>query len=313
MRVERDPCADCHGHPTETDWLAIFLALAAVVYSGAHYIGYDFEYLQHYFHFARSRRVRATVAVLERISIDLIRFALAILGLTLILVLQCKKAISCVANSFWHAGSVGTLAGGTFVGENIGLHYDAVSHSHDAYLARQRFRAVRAWFGTFLRWGIPVAAVFLLFHGPPEFADSSPVSEPEVRPYKIPSWVILARPENRYHDHSNCHYRPGDECLALEKNHNANIQSLELQSAELQSPNIVSGSSLEQLEITEGTLSAINKREDTTVTDNDNNTAITEGTTTGSYRIEFRSHEAGIDGQSTVTIALIRPASHTQI
>lgn len=81
MRVERDPCADCHGHPTETDWLAIFLALAAVVYSGAHYIGYDFEYLQHYFHFARSRRVRATVAVLERISIDLIRFALAILGL----------------------------------------------------------------------------------------------------------------------------------------------------------------------------------------------------------------------------------------
>jgi hypothetical protein len=297
MLVERDPCADCHGPPTETDWLAIFLALAAVVYSGAHYIGYDFEYLQHYFHFARSRRVRATVAVLERISIDLIRFALAILGITLILVLQCKKAIPYVANSFWHAGSVGTLAGGTFVGEKIGLHYDAVSHSHYAYLARQRFRAARAWFGTFLRWGIPVAAVFLLFHGPPEFADSSPVSEPEVRPYKIPSWVIPARPENRYHDHSNCHYRPGDECLALE----------------LQSPNIVSGSSLEQLEITEGTLSAINKSENTTMTDNDNATAITEGTTTGSYRIEFRSHEAGIDGQSTVTIALIRPAWHTQI
>jgi hypothetical protein len=88
---------------------------------------------------------------------------------------------------------------------------------------------------------------------------------------------------------------------------------LELQSAELQSPNIVSGSSLEQLEITEGTLSAINKSEDTTMTDNDNNTAITEGTTTGSCRIEFRSHEAGIDGQSKVTIALIRPAWHTQI
>jgi hypothetical protein len=309
MRVERDPCADCHGPPTETDWLAIFLALAAVVYSGAHYIGYDFEYLQHYFHFARSPRVRTTVAVLQRIGFDLIRFALAILGITLILVLQCKKAPSYVANSFWHASSVGTLAGGTFVDEKIGLHYDAINHSHHANLARQRFRAARARFGTFLRWGIPVAAVVLLFHGPPEFADSSPVSKPEVISYKIPSWVILARPENRYHDHSNCHYRPGDECLALEKNHNAKTQSLELQSAGLQSLNIVS----EQLDVTEGTLSAINKSEDTTMTDNDNNTATTEGTTPGSYRIEFRSLEAGIDGQSTVTIDLIRPASHTQI
>jgi hypothetical protein len=307
MRVERDPCADCHGPPTETDWLAIFLALAAVVYSGAHYIGYDFEYLQHYFHFARSPRVRTTVAVLQRIGFDLIRFALAILGITLILVLQCKKALPYVANSFWHASSVGTLAGGSFLGEKIGLQYDAVNHSHHANLARQRLRAARARFGTFLRWGIPVAAVVLLFHGPPEFADSSPVSDPEVRSYKIPSWVIFARPENRYHDHSNCHYRPGDECLALEKNHNAKTQSLELQSAGLQNPEIVSGSSLEQ------TLSAINKSEDTTMTDNDNNTAIKEGTTTGSYRIELRSHEAGIDGQSTVTIALIRPASHTQI
>jgi hypothetical protein len=309
MRVERDPCADCHGPPTETDWLAIFLALAAVVYSGAHYIGYDFEYLQHYFHFARSPRVRTTVAVLQRIGFDLIRFALAILGITLILVLQCKKALSYVANSFWHASSVGTLAGGTFVGEKIGLHYDAINHSHHANLARQRFRAARARFGTFLRWGIPVAAVVLLFHGPPEFADSSPVSKPEVISYKILSWVILARPENRYHEHSNCHYRPGDECLALEKNHNAKTQSLELQSKGLQSLNIVS----EQLDVTECTLSAINKSEDTTMTDNDNNTATTEGTTPGSYRIEFHSLEAGIDGQSTVTIALIRPASHTQI
>jgi hypothetical protein len=55
MRVQNDPCADGRT-TTETDWLVIILALAAVIYSGAHYIGYEFQYIRHFLHFASSLR-----------------------------------------------------------------------------------------------------------------------------------------------------------------------------------------------------------------------------------------------------------------
>jgi hypothetical protein len=235
MRAEKDPFADCYGLPTETDWLAIFLAIAAVVYSSAHYIGYDFGYLQHYFHFARSPYVSTISAVLQRLAIDFIRFILAVLGITLILVLECKNALSSLSYRSLHVSLVGILGGSRIVAEKIGQQYDAASNSHHANATRQRFRAARARLGTLLRWGIPVVAVIILFHGPPDFMGSPPTRKhDEVRPYMVPGWVILARPENRWHDRSNSHYVPSDDCLVFDEECGSRIQSSELRSAGLQ-------------------------------------------------------------------------------
>jgi hypothetical protein len=229
MRVEIDPCADCYGPRTEADWLAIFLALATVVYSSAHYIGYDFEYLRHYLHFARSPCVSTISAVLHRLAIDFIRFVLAILGITLILVLECKKALFSLSYRSWNVSFVGILGGSTIVAEKIGQQYDVASNSHHANATRQRFRAASARLGTLLRWGIPMIAAIVIFHGPPDFTDSPPTRKhDEVRPYMIPNWVILARPENRWHDRSNSHHVPSSECLIFDKKRGSRIRRLEL-------------------------------------------------------------------------------------
>lgn len=241
MRAEKDPCADCRDFSTstETDWLAILLALAAAVYSGAHYIGYDFEYLQHYLHFARSPHVRAIAAVLQSLAINLIRFILAFLGITLLLVLECKKALYYLVRRFSRSGFVSTLAGGASVTEMIGVHFDAANHSHHANATRQRLRVGRARLGALLRWGISVAFAVVLFHGPPDFTDSPPAIEHEIRRYVVPAWVVLARPENRYHDRSNSHYVHSEEHLVFDKRYNSRIRSLELQSAGSQNSELV--------------------------------------------------------------------------
>jgi hypothetical protein len=271
MRVERDPCADCRGPPTETDWVAIFLALAALIYSGAHYIGYEFEYLQHYFHFARSPYVSTIVAVFQRLAIDLISFVLAVLGITLILVLECKKALSSLSYRSWHGSIVGILGGSTAMAEKISQQYDAASNSHHANATLQRFRAARGRLATLLLWGIPMAAVLILFHGPPDFTDSPRARKhDEIRHYMVPSWVILARPENRWQDRSNSHYVPSDEYLVLDKECGSKIQSLGLRSAGLQNSNMVLGSKVEQIETSGSALDAL-KSEDTAMAGNNDN------------------------------------------
>jgi hypothetical protein len=223
MRTKEDPCAGFHTPlaATETDWLAIFLALAAVVYSGAHYIGHDFEYINHYLYLARSPSIRTACAIFQRLAIDFIRFILAVLGIILVLVLEFKNAIASLSHRFWNGSVVNSLGEYTWVIEKISMHYDAANHGRRAYATRQGLRAARAQIGTLLRWGLPVAVLLVIIHGPPDYTDSPPTSRPEVRPYVIPGWVIRARPENRHKDRSNSHYIPSDECLAFDKMYNS--------------------------------------------------------------------------------------------
>jgi hypothetical protein len=252
MRAENDPCADGRT-TTETDWLPIFLTLAAVTYSGAHYIGHEFDYINHFSRLARRPSVRTTVAILYRLSIDFIRFILALLGMILLLVLECKNAISSFSRRFWDRSIVAGES--TSAIKWMSLQYDAASHSHRANATRQGMRAARARTGTVLRWAIPVAAVVLLLHGPPDFADSSPVINPEVRPYHVPGWVIRARPENRHQDRSNSHYTPSSECLILDEQCISKIQDLELKRAGLlQSSSIMLSDNVEHMDISEGAL-----------------------------------------------------------
>jgi hypothetical protein len=256
MRVQNDPCADGRT-ATETDWLAILLALAAVIYSGAHYIGYEFEYIHHFFHIARSPYVSTTGAILQRLALDLIRVVLTVLGIILFLVLECKNAISSFSRRFRNESVVGPLGESTSAIKWMSLRYDAASHSHRANATRQGIRAARAQIGTLLGWGIPVAAVLILLHGPPVDTDSLSTGKSEVRPYVVPAWVIRARPENRYYDRSNNHYTPSDEWLVFDQEHNPGIQSLELQSAGLQSSSIVLSSNVERTDNPEGALAAL--------------------------------------------------------
>jgi hypothetical protein len=242
MRTENDPCAD-GSTATETDWFVICLALAAVAYSGAHYIGHEFEYINHFSHLARKPYVRTTGVILQSLVVDFIRFILAVLGIIFFLVLECKNAISSFSSHFWDGS---TLGESTSAIKWMSLQYDAISHSHRANATRQGLRATRARIGTVLRWGIPVVALVLLLHGPPDSTDSLPVIKPEVRPYSFPSWVIRARPENRHYDRSNSHYVPLNECLVLAGNSNSRAQSLQLHSAGLQSSNIVLQGNIEQ-------------------------------------------------------------------
>jgi hypothetical protein len=268
MRAENDPCADGRT-TTETDWLPIFLTLAAVTYSGAHYIGHEFDYINHFSRLARRPSVRTTVAILYRLSIDFIRFILALLGMILLLVLECKNAISSFSRRFWDRSIVAGES--TSAIKWMSLQYDAASHSHRANATRQELRAARARTYTVLRWGIPVAAVVLLLHGPPDFTDSSPVMNPEVRPYRVPGWIIRARPENRQYGRSNSHYTPSSECLILDELCVSKIQNLQLKSAGLQSSSMMLSGNVEQhMDVSEDALLAL-RSEDTSMIGNDDN------------------------------------------
>ena len=334
MRTQSDPCADGRSSlaEAETDWLPIILAFGTIVYAGANYIGHKFGFISLYTSLARSPYVRITCAVFQRIAIDCIRYVLAVLGIALIIILECKKALSSFFRGDWCSSAASSLRENTSAFERMSLQYDAASNGHCANATRQQLRAARARLGTLLWWAIPVAAMLMLLHGPPEYKDSSPKIEPQVRSYVVPSWVITARPENRRRDGSSSHYVPAGEHLVFYKNYYARFQSSESQSIEgrvaetqiitpqdletlssAQSFNIMPSSSMEQIDIPEGALAAF-KSKDMTLTDKDGRNTDNKDTRT-KKRAQEAIHEGGqsvnskpLSSQSTVLESLESPS-----
>ena len=232
MSTQTDPCAGYYPPPTKsaTDWLANIFALGAIIHAIAHYIGPDFKYANHLAYLARRPSVRLTCAVFKRIGLDCIRFVLAFLGLTVVLILESKKAIIYLYRLGWLKIVANFIPDHVAASEWISRHYDAAAHSHRANATRQRLRAARARLYALMRWGISVAVVLMILHGPPDYTESEPSSmiEAEARPYVVPSWVIAAWPENWPRDGSSSHYKPADERLVFDEDYFSRILSSEV-------------------------------------------------------------------------------------
>lgn len=211
---------------TGTDWTTVALVsiVAGCVCYRLQFYQPETEHLQHH----APPLIRAALGIARRLDSDILRFTLNILAIIAELFLAARNTFTAALCTTGRGLKLVIVALKQFA-VKVRRRYDTVKHSHYANLARQHLRSARASFATILPWAIVVGAVFTF--AVPSMENSTSLESYDIRTHVVPLWVIKARSENRHHEGSSSHYRPGSidlRSIQGEDTHPHLIEDLEM-------------------------------------------------------------------------------------